>query len=329
MFRHCGKVNLAVDSLGMRPRVRSSGIGSFRGVCRQLVLDSNCFRGCHAGEFEALRSRGYSISLSIEALRETWANSIRQGKQGIVAQPLRRMRSVLDDKRPVAFRGGALFSLLETTGGPTSRASAEFRISVEAGVRTILAQDLTDEVWLDIGTQLEAELAGEKQQWNQRVAEAKEIMTQVNDTNTALGFTYYSKRRAYEQVWRTLVPPVRMQPRGEERFDAFMRFVSTKLINARNQQPQVNDLVDSLHLQHLAWPAFLVTKDFRLIEAVDATKTFQSAWVRTPVELVCDPICMSAPWGKPSRRIAQRFVRDPALRDRQQKWERMVRMNTG
>jgi len=52
-----------------------------------------------------------------------------------------------------------------------------------------------------------------------------------------------------------------------------------------------------------AWPAFLMTTDFSLIESADLTCCRQRAWVRSPVELI-EIMCSDANHGKAVKRCA-------------------------
>jgi hypothetical protein len=92
-------------------------------------------------------------------------------------------------------------------------------------------------------------------------------------------------------------------PQLERRADLHLRYVANKLLSAREQEPARNDWHDARHLQHVAWPAFLVTCDTGLIEAADRTGSQQSAWLRTPVELVEDQVHRSEPWSKEAGKL--------------------------
>jgi hypothetical protein len=304
---------------GLGPR----GIGSKRGVCLRAVLDTNCFWGSPQAELEAIRSRGFSLSISHEALREAWARSLREDKKALLQQRIALISPHLDPEHPIAFTGRLLLTMI-------GRASPELHAE-DQRAREFLRRGwdhtrtgLTDERWRSVGKELDDEIEREADGWEVALNGMRHLRQRTLDFAKVVGHDWYPRRRAERLIEKKLNGPVLLDPPAPQRLHLLKRLVARKTVGAREQQPQRNDYVDWRLLVHLAWPAFLVTSDFRLIRALDETGSLQRAWVRAPVELIQDPIYRCEPWGKPGRWVKSRFRRQDlkTLRIRQDEMRR-------
>jgi hypothetical protein len=289
------------------------------------VLDANLFRGAPIAEIEALRSRGFDISVSLEGLREVWARSLREDNYNLLAARVAKLAPFLSDDVPVAFVGRALLTTFGSADPNLRGDSARFRESVLGGWSRMTKDGLSNEDWRQIGSELQAELAEDERMWAAHVDKAREVSDQVLAAEKEVGFAFYPRSRASNVMRRGLArgAGIISTPPLEQRGDLHLRYVANKLLNVREQEPAKNDWHDARHLQHVAWPAFLVTCDVGLIGAADRTGSPQSAWVRMPIELIEDRVTHCEPWLKdaaepPFRRgpIPELQARQTAFRER-------------
>ncbi|MEO8979200.1 MAG: hypothetical protein ABI548_06455 [Polyangiaceae bacterium] len=183
--------------------------------------------------------------------------------------------------------------------------------------------------WHRIGAAMKAEVDADELWWHGRLEGFRDLEEYVrrNDVEAALfGAPPYDRMRAAAKIRRQMVlaAPVAAHPSLDKRADAHFCFLLFKLKKALIEKGSGNDYFDGRHLQHLAQPAFLATVDYRLIATVDACCRVQRAWVRTPVELVQDPIARCAPWGKPAASVAAGFHRRSDFRARQEQWRKTL-----
>jgi hypothetical protein len=272
-------------------------------TCTRVVLDANCIRGSPVEELEALLARGFSLHASIEGIREVWTRSLREDEYDSLATRFRRICQFLDPEEPIAFAGTALLSLIGEVESSRALASAQYRRDVTNGWKQLVSRGLTEAEWRGIGDELQQEIALEEKGWLAHVESAKVIERQLK-ANATGGVT---KGRARGELISGLLrgTAARTRPTIEQRIHLHLRYVTEKFLNADSRPPSSNDFYDARHLQHIAWPAFLVTVDFRLIETSWSAGSMQSSWVRTPAELAeLDPI-RCVPWGKNARRASQ------------------------
>jgi hypothetical protein len=287
----------------------SRGLGSHLPLCQRVVLDSNCFDGSPLAELEAIRARGFQLSISIEGLREMWARTLRDEKYEVMRGRIRRVAPLLDAEHPIAFVGTALLSMIGR--GPARQMSddAGYRSTVERGWREICGAGLSVTDWRRIGSLMQQEIEHEERQW---VVDAPELLRELRRREVELEASGGPLRlEAYR--WSELHGGLgrrhgfTTEPPHAMRAAAFLGFTIARLKESMQRTPDPNDYFDARHLQHLAWPAFLATVDFRLIGAATTACRRQSAWVRTPVELAEDTIARCPPWGRAAEHVAAAF----------------------
>jgi hypothetical protein len=98
-----------------------------------------------------------------------------------------------------------------------------------------------------------------------------------------------------------------------ERIDAACRYHAFLLLAAGMKNRYAtdkyeNDFEDIKTLYHLARPSIIATRDFALIEGVDACGTYQSPWVVTLGEILSGRVPDGEPWGGEARRLRKSFV---------------------
>lgn len=280
-------------------------------------------RGSPIKELEQVIGRGFSLHMSIEGLTEIWCRSIREDRYEQHMMRLGRLSNLVDAEAPIAFVGGALLGQIGEVPKEVSDDGAEFRNDVMGGWRSLVREKLTRPEWQRIGERLQTELDSDERSWKNHIDEAKRLTSERRHMHDRVGFEIVSHRRWEEALIGGLIrgARARTRPALECRAALHLRYYAAKLANARERQPSSNDFSDARHLQHVAWPAFLMTTDFRLLEAVDSTGSNQRAWVRCPVELAEDGVCRCEPWGKSLARCIP-FERQSidALKERQERY---------
>jgi len=78
-----------------------------------VVIDANVLRGTPVGGLSQIVERGFQLSVSIEALREVWVQSIREQTKSILTTRVRDVAPVIDAVDPVAFNGHAMLRMAE------------------------------------------------------------------------------------------------------------------------------------------------------------------------------------------------------------------------
>jgi len=302
------------------------GEGCFRNICRRAVLDTNCFWGSPREEIEALRQRGFALSLAHDALREAWARSLREGNKRLLEQRFALIGPHLDPEHPIAFSGSLLMSMIGRVSPDEHAQDQRIREDLRLGWEAARA-GLTEERWTWVGKKLDEELEREADAWEAELIRLRALLQRNIDVAKKVGHDWYPRRRGEQIIEIQLRGPAQLHPPAPQRLHLARRLLAMKTMASREQQPQRNDFVDWRLPVHVAWPAFLVTGDFRLIQAVDDTGSLQRAWVRAPVELIEDPVYRCEPWGKPGHWVRQRFRRQPIkeLRARQQAMRRRLK----
>ena len=307
----------------------SRGTGSYELLCNRAVLDANSFRGASVAELHALRARGFLLSVSIEALRETWARSLRENDFPLLRNLVRRVAGIVDPVSPVAFVGEALLTMIGTAPKSLADENATLRDQITSAWHGLSTRDLLEAEWRAIGDRLNSELEGEERNWSSMIDEFQGIAADLRDREKSFG-PFYPSGRARAIVERCLAraSDVVTEPGLRERAHAGNVYFCAKVDHPRGARPAQNDWIDGRMLQHIIWPAFVVTTDFKLIDAVEKSGTFQRAWVRTPVELATEQIARCQPWGKAARRVNESFARGDldALKKRQNAWKESHRV---
>jgi hypothetical protein len=128
-----------------------------------------------------------------------------------------------------------------------------------------------------------------------------------------LGFDVgVEEARRYSSVWDGITESIRLPPPYPARvaFDAYSRLTDFHGAVARARAVRLaraheeNDAIDLGLLQHLAQGLVLVTRDYRLVEDVDACGTSQAPWVRVAGELLRGQVPVGPPFGEWASRAA-------------------------
>src|SRR5688572_28085428 len=109
------------------------GEGCTRGTCWRVVLDTNCFWGSPVAELAALRQRGLSLSLSLDALREAWARSVRDGNKHSLEARIALIAPLLDIEHPIAFSGRMLLTMIGRAPPEMHVEDGHWRRAIRAG----------------------------------------------------------------------------------------------------------------------------------------------------------------------------------------------------
>jgi hypothetical protein len=284
------------------------------GRCDRVVLDANCLRGAKASELQALRDQGFSTAVSLDGLREFWCQTIRDDAYEMLVARLRKVSPFVDAEHPLAFAGQALFARIGRVPADVLPRAKQFREHVGAGWRAACSGDIDRDRWKSVGDELQAELEREKDGWRRLIAIAERIEDSVESVEL--------RRRALLRAMTSSVPG-ETTPAFPTRAEAYFSYMAEKFISVRRARPAMNDYIDSRMLQVLSEPAFLVTKDARLLDTVVRTSRTQSAWVRTPAELALDLVVRAVPWGQRAREVSSLFRPESAdvRLQRQRGWE--------
>jgi hypothetical protein len=289
----------------------SRGVGASTELCNRVVLDANCVRGAPASELAIIRAKGFSLHASIEGLREVWGRSNREDNYELLANRIRTLAPHLNESQPIAFVGQALLSAVGRVPDLIAANSKSFRERVTTAWLRIASSGLARDEWRRVGDELDAELEREERAWEAMI-EASISIDKFRLSGEAAGEPPYPRGRAAGIIRSTLARRANAitSPPLERRDELHLRYIANRCVEARARRPSPNDLHDGRHLQHVAWPAFLVTTDFGLLYAADATRSPHAAWVRTPVELAEDRIPRCSPWDYSRSRSAPPSARN-------------------
>jgi len=298
--------------------------------CNFVVLDANCVRYSPVAELEAIKRRGFRLSASIEGVREVWSKSLRQNKHEPFARRVAHLAPLLDTESPLAFVSTRLVVQIGSAPPSVKENERRERESIVNGWRTALQNPLSSETWRTVGAELDAELRSSEQGWVRDLGLHMPRLRRLKETIRARGGSPPESDVLIDALLEgapaTTSPPLR------QRMEAYVAYMLDKLNVAETEAVEENDYCDSRHLQHIAWPAFLMTTDLRLIETLERCCPIQRAWVRTPVEFAEDRIPRCLPWGRTAQSASAALpLRDRASLDRRLKgWrERLPKPSSG
>ena len=270
----------------------------------RIVLDTSCVRGISRDALRMLKERGFEIHISGLALSEVAVHFASP-----VSEPTPSGRNKLRDR--IRFLSGFF-------GGVVPLAPTHAALVDKLGGRVEGISGLRFRPWLLRAQATWSELAGTGDQFSQIlsfVQETADYVTQsgedfVNTVSTAAAFGEPSENDiAIAKRISKFIPSIVDQiylPNGvspAERFDAYTRVQELHLFRAydrsvgRLRAAEPNHAVDINLLQHLAEGLLLVTRDYELIEDVDASGSVQSPWVRTIGELILGRYPIGLPFG--------------------------------
>jgi hypothetical protein len=284
------------------------------GVVRRVVLDTNVAWYEDVSALEALRGRGFLLSISLDAIAERWARAARMERPGLLARA-RAIDPVLDPRMRFGVSGAMLEDQLGCLGRDADEQQRYRFVHAAAEQRwQQLVRGLPDD-WLEAGQAVDRVIEAQAQEWIAKLARVPEIIRQADalaGTNAEAGVP---EDEAIVLLARRFAEDLHIgMPGGAvERLDAASRVFVRHVIAAgyHGRLPESNDYEDFRLLLHLAVPVFLVTNDTRLVKLVDETRSFQAPWVRTLAQMQARDLPTGVPWGSDARRQAREFRRAP------------------
>jgi hypothetical protein len=279
---------MSAESKKKRQARRAAEPPSHIGV---VVLDTNYFKNITAPELQALRALGLSVSVTVEALAEVWAQAVRENNSRKLYGPANRVRPWIDERMPIAMGGGHIRNEIEA---PTKAERERHALDNRTQGRHTWAkvfEDCANNVLDPEGARLNE--GGERlgAEW-----------TRIRNwgRTATMNFDGWSESRVadyfYLQFLRNSHPTT---PR--HRLHAFDRLSALEAAKSAKRSPRKkakdNDGIDWAMLLHIARPAFLATWDLDLIDLLRDAATYQAPWVVTLGEMLTDPLPLGNPWG--------------------------------
>jgi len=270
-------------------------------MARRIILDSNYFLGMSEGALRHLCANGLHVSVSIIALEEALAQCHRGGGEWSIDRLRTRITKLtpfLDAAHPVIPVGDPLFYALGASFGGTADARyASYNLGL--GLRWCALTDAADDMtWRHLAGPFNESIDRTEAMLSREVRGLRELQLEaVSDTQLR------------GRVLGDLSRSVSLRHGAQERLHAFGSCLSDKIGRARGEDPAKNDSEDVQLLQHLADDVILLTRDFKLIQSIDRTDSFQAPYVRTLGELLTSDLPLGPPWGRAARRAVRGHVR--------------------
>lgn len=272
-------------------------------IIRRVALDSSVFRGVKGEQLDALRARGFVLSLPLATLSEVWHRATKDDKPGIVFGALRKVLPRLDEHEPFVLTGGHQAHSHDAPPHVVKHFSGEYRQRGRL-VRAELLRALDDGMQPDQFAVF-ARALKDFDRWADRFKETLDVIWNTRSTiDPAL-----PEREAVAEIagsWKR-----RLKLGWGPRFDATLRVLALKNIRAyrgQGRRPTSNDYEDFQMLDVVSTPAFLAIEDRNLLADVRACGTYQAPWVRTVEDLVCGALPSGMPWGPSAERECRRFI---------------------
>jgi hypothetical protein len=276
-----------------------------------LVLDSNVYGFEPVGALMGLANRGFILRLSEVAFYERLAASFRDHvvKHASIAATyddfIRRAQTVapcLDLLAPIALGGANLTRRIAALadGRPPNEPGEHFHASLLALWRRIVAGDMSNEHWHTAG-----KMAGEMvDNWDaQHFAICQDAEVQIGEVQWK-----HVPEDGLRAELRSIAGDFSVDT--AERLDAQLCSVSYRVHQAKwgARRPKKNDGADLSLPIHIGEGCFLLTRDQKLIDLIDESRTYQRAWVRRPDDLDALP-ADGSPWGQYAREVNRSFSR--------------------
>lgn len=267
-----------------------------------LVLDANIYGFEPVSSLAKLSDRGLVLRVSEVALYERLAASFRDHVEKhlslAAAQDLfmRRARSVapyLDPLMPIALGGANLTRRVAALadGRSPDAGGEQFHAHLVALWGRIVAGDMSNMQWHAAG-----KMAGEMvDDWDaQHFAICEDAEVEIGEVQW--------KHVAEDQLRAELRSIMgEFSEAAVERLDAQLCSVSYRVHQAKwgARRPKKNDGADLCLPIHIGEGCFLLTRDRKLIDLIDESRTYQRAWVRSPDDV--DDLPDGLPWGEHAR----------------------------
>jgi hypothetical protein len=269
----------------------------------RIVLDTSCVRGTSRAAIAALTARGLQVQISGLALSELAVHFASDAPDA-------------SERERIAIRRRMGF-LLDLFGGAVPLAPTHAALVDKLGGRVVGIGEVPYQPWLEGGQKLWNELAGGDVTDPNVSSLVDTTASYVHETGedfikTSQAVAAFGEPTEADILWARhfapllpsvldymeLPPPIP----ASERFDAYLRMLDRQTILAYGRSvgqyraQSENDAIDLNVLQHLADGLIVVTRDYRLIEEVDACCTAQAPWVRTVGELLAGRVPHGAPF---------------------------------
>ncbi len=283
-------------------------------MVKRVVLDTNYFRALKEEDLAPVHALGFSISVGMSAFLETLAEAARESKPGKIIGPAKSLSRFIDQTYPIAPNAGDFLWRYSSSRGFGDQNKVHVRY---------LEQSFMNWWWLAVDTKLDVDpkqlramgleadayLRQRGESWQRSASRwPKEELTE---------FTMFSERKqralfadaVRKQVARTgtRADLIRRQLHAYVWVAAWHLWQTAKGATTAAE----NDSEDILSLMHLAEPAFLLTHDEKLIQVVDACRTYQAPWVLSLSQFLAGRLPSGRPWGESARREADVFRRQP------------------
>jgi hypothetical protein len=276
----------------------------------RVVLDTSCVRGTPKPTLAALIGAGLELRVSGLAIAELAVYfaerpvTSEDEKQRVgMSNRLAFLSTVIDTATGVAPTHAALIDRL---GGRTVGVASRFFASWQNDMST---------AW--------AAMARTDGPSPEELAFLRSIGSYVEETGTdwletfrqgaALGVEGLSEKEMaalgtemFRSGWRPMVH-LPGKPLLDDRFDAYAKLAGLHAARAYGRSKGQyaastgNDAIDLNLMQHLGEGVILATKDYNLIESIDASGTRQAPWVRTTGELLFGHAPAGPPWALSAR----------------------------
>jgi hypothetical protein len=280
------------------------------GLCRRVVLDTNCFRGLKANDLQPLMDAGLQISVGQSAFYETWARAVHENKPGIIIGPARSLAAVVDPEYPIAPNRGDLvwrFSS-ERRRRERDRVTARYLAWACLNWSLISTGNIDVEILRKHGSDADDYLAKAGRSWQiyasrwKREEQLEAFRALAPGRRRSLFINHITS-----DLWRNGFPARTLR----RRMHGFYSVIAWHMWSTAQgaTQATANDSEDIASLMHLAEPAFLLTRDEKLITAVDASGTYQAPWVLRLADFVSGALPQGRPWGANARNVFASFVR--------------------
>ena len=287
-----------------------------------LVLDSNIYGFEPIAELAKLAERGMVLRVSEVAFYERLAASLREHveKRLPLARThddfMQRARAVapyLDLSTPVALGGADLTRRIaaDADGRPPDERGVVRAAGVISLWRRVVAGEMSTEHWHRAGKTAGEMLDG----WDAT------HFAICNDAEVQIGDVQW--RRVPEDALRAELRSSFMREfsvEAQERLDAQLCSVAYRVHQVKwgARSPKKNDGADLSLPIHIGEDCFLLTREWKLVDLIDESRTYQRPWVRRPDDL--DDLPKGPPWGDNARQQSLMFQRrDERARRRTQR----------
>ena len=300
-------------------------------ICSRVVLNTNYFQSLKEGHLEPVRARGFSVSVGMSAFYETWAAAAREGKIGIIVGPARALSRIVDPEYPIAPNAGDFFWRFRVARRRRERDRVTNRFRAWAVYNWHLAAtgNVNEKELERVGLEADAYLRQRGQSWQTFAKpwkvkiepdcppERRSILEELN-AKAELDLKAFKsldprKRQArfVARVDEGLVARGLRAALVRSRFHAFFNVSGWHMWNTACGATTAteNDSEDVANLMHLAEPAFLLTRDNKLIHALDESGSYQAPWVRTLPDFLASALPPGRPWGRNARRARESLTR--------------------